>query len=183
MKKIFQVLLMVGTITGIVYGIEQKSERDINMEHIAQEFFLLHQKIKIFFLDQIMENAQLIVKSSDLKSRQEAKIELAELLQGEALDEKIKLAIKNDIQIIQQTTDKNIQASQEAYTRLVDITNQIKAQAAHIIAATKEAIKKAQQKIEDAKQNQQSMIEYLYSRVKGFVTTPLNYVFGQKESE
>lgn len=147
-------------------------------------------------LEQIMDQVKLIVEFEDPTALAHAKKQLTSLMGNKALNPKIKDVIKEDIEIVEKTTESSRKAAQEAYDRLNVVAKQVEAQANVVAAieegaalvknapkdAKEEAIKTAQEKIEKA-QEEQGWLQYLYTGAKRIITAPVNYVFGEESSK
>ena len=188
-KNLFGLFLVAVVAIMPLQGMENKVGQGVEASaaNVAQEISLL---------DQILELAGRVLEAEDNKSRSVAKKELAHLIGSKELSIKIKELIKDDVAIIQKTTNKTIEASQEAYNHLLDVIASINAQA-NVIVITQQATRMVQnapegeklavmqlayQKIQKATKAAQNIAISVYSGAKGMVTRPVNYVFGKEDS-
>jgi len=149
---------------------------------------------KMSLLDQIIEQANMVVDGTDQKIRHQAKRELVSLMKRKDLDVKIKDAIQDDIEAIKNAKTKR--ALHAARIRLLNTYTKINSQAnvvetiAEATAMVKnaapenveETIAQAKEKIEKAEEEQQSTMGRWYAKAKRMVTAPVDYVFGEESS-
>lgn len=152
----------------------------------------------ISLLDQIVDQAEIIVNTKNSKERGAAKKELTRLMNHKDLDQKVKAAIEKDIKIIQnKSTSKD---THDALVRLLAISDKMEAEANAIAVAAQSAkaietaspeelervVAEAQKNMQEADQEikeEQGMVRRLYSRAKRLVTAPVDYVFGEESSK
>lgn len=189
MKNIKNIIPLMFLALNISLYPSQSVPEAQNTQEIAEQI-----DKKISLLDQIMAQASIIADSSNKTMAVRAKKELTRLMQNPTLSIHLKDMIKDDIQTIK--TAKTSTELTNAYQRLLDTYEKINAKAftiETIIEATEmvknaspenlqETITQAQQKIKDAQQEEQGLMGRVYSKVKRFVTTPVDYVFGKEES-
>jgi len=117
MNGVLVVLLVITVGSASLHGMKSRVRKvESPIERVTKEVSLL---------DQIMEQAKLIVEFEGPKSLLEAKKQLISLMNSKELDVKIKNVIKDDVEIIKETTEANRKLSQEAYDRLIIIVKQI----------------------------------------------------------
>jgi hypothetical protein len=191
MKKLINVFFAVflGAVAVIgqpLYGKQRQTKSvEASIKRVDKEMSLL---------DQIIEQANIVVDGTDQKARSQAKKELIRLMKNKDLDVKIKDVIKDDIEVIKNPKTKREQ--HEARIRLLNTYAKINTQA-NVVEAIAEAtamvknaspeeldavIAQAKQKIEAAEQEQQGIMARWYAKAKRMVTAPVNYVFGEESS-
>lgn len=185
-KNFLWIFLMAG-VTGTVYCEQEGKKTEAILKKVDKEMSLL---------GQIIEEVDVIVDSTDQSERTQAKKQLKHLMENKDLDEKIKDAIQNDIEIIKKFKTKTKKELHEARQRLFIIDDQINSQANVIDAiaqATKmienaspeeleQVIAQAKEKIEQAEAEKQGLLARIYTQAKRMVTAPVNYVFGEESS-
>jgi hypothetical protein len=186
LKNIFAALFLVW-IVGIspIHGSQVKTSVATSIKYIDKEMTLL---------DQIIENANIVVDDPDPKMRLQAKKELTKLIKNKELDEKIKDIIKDDIEIIKKSKAKR--ELHEARIRLLNIYAKINTQA-NVIDSIAQAtqmvqnaspeeldvvIVQAKEIVEAAEKEEQSILSHWYTKAKQMVIAPVNYVFGEESS-
>jgi hypothetical protein len=178
-------LYVVGVIQPLHGGQAVIETVQMSIEKVDKEMSLL---------DQIIEQANIIVDGVDQKSRAQAKRELISLMKRKDLDAKIKDAINDDIEIIKKPKTKR--ALHAARIRLLNTYTKINSQAnvvdtlAEATAMVKnaspenleETVAQAKEKVEKAEKEQQSTMGQWYAKAKRVVTAPVDYVFGEESS-
>src|SRR5258708_3916706 len=125
-KNLCGIFLVAVVAIMLLKGIVNKVSKSVEAPaaHVDQEDLLL---------DKIVEQAAHVVGAEDNKSRSVAKKELGRLMGSKELDTKIKELIKDDVAVIQKTTDKTAEASQKAYNHVLNVIASIDAQANVIV--------------------------------------------------
>jgi len=185
-KNFLWILFMVGIMSPL-YSAQEGKKTEAILKRVDKEMSIL---------DEIIEKVDIIVDSSDESGRIQAKKQLKHLMDNKDLDETIKNAIRNDIEIIKKFKTKTKKELHEARQRLFIIDDQINSQANVIDAiaqATKmienaspeeldQVIAQAKEKIEQAETEKQGFFGRAYAKAKRIITAPVNYVFGEESS-
>jgi hypothetical protein len=173
-------------------------------KRVAEESPAMQVGKEVSILDQIAEQARVIVKAKGTKravdtTRSKARNELSRLMKDKDLEPKIKDLIASDIAIIQKTNFQNEAESKLAYKRLIATINAMDTEA-NVIDTIEEgrmAIERApihmkQEVLEQAVKNVQvaeaqaeeaSNLNRMINGVKSTLAAPGNYFFGEQRSK